>query len=141
GGTSFLYPGAPSPATELACGSAPLPLPVPGGQTYYFMVNAPSAPGSPLSFPTRRSSDLAPANDLVENATVIGALPFSATQGVQDATKSVSDPSVTCTIVIAGTMWFRYDAPASGLVRVSATASGSPGVTLFMYQGTRSTAT
>ena len=52
-----------------------------------------------------------PANDLIENATVIDVLPFSATQSTQDATQSASDPPASCIGGTFGTVWFRYDAP------------------------------
>src|SRR5262249_45069558 len=71
-----------------------------------------------------------PANDLIENATAITALPFSATQSTQDASQSPSDPPATCVGGTYGTVWFRYNAPANQLLRAS-----SSGATLVVYQG------
>ena len=62
-----------------------------------------------------------PANDLIENATPIASLPFSATQSTQDAMHSTSDPAASC-FGAAATVWYRYDAPATQLLRSHADA-------------------
>src|SRR4029079_6102065 len=73
-----------------------------------------------------------PANDSIENATVIGSLPYNTVQTMTDATRSGSDPSATC-VGAAATVWYRYDAPVDALLRVSATSQ--IGASLVIYAG------
>ena len=54
-----------------------------------------------------------PANDLIENATVISTLPYSTTQPSAESTHSADDPSATCVFGAPPNVWYRYDAPAN----------------------------
>ena len=58
-----------------------------------------------------------PSNDLIENATVIDPLPFSATVSTAEATRSAADPVTSCGGSPNGTVWYRYDATASQVLR------------------------
>lgn len=55
-----------------------------------------------------------PANDTIEDATVITALPFTVDQDTTDATKSDTDPRPSCDRRVKHTVWFRLTAPANG---------------------------
>ena len=92
--------------TQVACAPGQQPVAVTGGQTYYFM----AVSFGPATFTLNVQVAVPPANDLIENATVIHTLPFSATQSTQDASASPSDPPASCLGGTFGTVWFRYDA-------------------------------
>ncbi|HEU5470999.1 MAG TPA: PKD domain-containing protein [Actinophytocola sp.] len=73
-----------------------------------------------------------PANDDFDSATVITALPFSGTQDTAGSTVAPDDPP-TCNGGFSS-VWFRYTAPADGIVK--ATAVGSSPL-LSAYTGER----
>jgi len=126
------YVGSPGSLTQVACNQLspvlPILLPITGGSSYYFMV-ASSAP-APVTLNVQVATP--PANDSIENATVIGSLPYNTVQTMTDATRSGSDPSATC-VGAAATVWYRYDAPVDALLRVSATSQ--IGASLVIYAG------
>ena len=49
-----------------------------------------------VATPARRAMAVPPSNDLIENATPITSLPFTATQDSTDATVSPTDPPPAC---------------------------------------------
>lgn len=79
----------------------------------------------------------APPNDLIENATVIGAVPYTVEQSIKDATKSDGDPRAKCDRGTRGQVWFKLTASADGWLvadtkgsevkTVAAVFTGSPG--------------
>ena len=132
GASLATYAGSLGSLNQVTCGQLstvfPIVIPLTGGTSYYFMV-ASSIP-APVTLSIQVPTP--PANDLIENAAVITALPFDTVQTMTDATRSASDPSATC-IGAAPTVWYRYDAPADGLLRLSATSQ--VGATLASYTG------
>ncbi len=93
---------------------------VPNNSSYYtdadpcFGVSSISASSSTMSAfvgPTCTYSPDPPANDLIENAEVISALPFSLARDVEYATTSVDDPP-TCVTDVTNTVWFDYTTTA-----------------------------
>ena len=65
-----------------------------------------------------------PANDECAGATVIGSLPFNATQNTRLATPNANDPLLTCADGGGGkTVWFVYTAPSSQYVTFSTLGS------------------
>jgi hypothetical protein len=117
----IVYEDAPGGLTEIACGFSGEHLAqVTGGKTYYLMV-VPWFPLTTFTFSVQVA--VPPANDLIENATVISSLPFSAVQSTHDATHSTTDPSGGC-VGSLPTVWFRYDAPSSSPLRVTPSAPG-----------------
>jgi hypothetical protein len=128
-GSFASYEGAPGALTEVGCGPTQL-VPVTAGATYYFLVGSSFA--APIPFSVQLASP--PANDLIENATAIGSLPFNTTQNTGDATHSASDPAATCISGAWATVWFRYTPETSGALRITADSAhrvigyeGSPG--------------
>jgi hypothetical protein len=78
-----------------------------------------------------------PANDLIEDATPITSVPFSATQDSTDATVSPTDPGPSCNHGSAAySVWYSYTPAADGAIKV-ATSSASPFSTPLatIYQG------
>lgn len=85
---------------------------------YYWQVRASNASGTTYadgstwwSFTTTAT----PPNDAIAGATVIGALPYTATQSVAGATTFPTDPIFTCPSPSQRyrTVWFRYTAPSA----------------------------
>ena len=75
-----------------------------------------------------------PANDLIENATLINGLPFSATQDSLDARKaSPTDPSSACVGGAVPTVWYSFTTPVDGLIE--ARTSGGFSTYLTVYEG------
>ena len=68
----------------------PTPVPVTGGTTHYLMLSVPGCCYG--TFTLNVTVATPPANDLIENAAPITALPYTATQDSTDATTSPSDP-------------------------------------------------
>jgi hypothetical protein len=81
----------------------------------------------------------APANDDVDNATVITAPPFSDTLSIVEATVAGDDRLYEegCSAGVAGnTVWYEYTPPND--MRLSADVLASrPDVVIFLYTGTR----
>jgi hypothetical protein len=59
-----------------------------------------------------------PVNDDFDNATTITSLPFTMKQATTEATKADDDPT-SCYDWSRGSVWYRYTAPADGIVRAS----------------------
>jgi hypothetical protein len=131
GASLAIYQGSPGALTSVSCGVPQQPLTVTAGQSYYFSLSTSSVPAT-ITFSVQVATP--PANDLIGNATVIGSLPFSATQSTQDATSSATDPTSSCGGTSAANVWYRYDAPADGVLRTSASGTGI-GVSLAVFQG------
>lgn len=78
-----------------------------------------------------------PPNDEIENATVVGSLPYTVEQNIKDATKSDGDPRTKCDRGTRGQVWFKLTASADGwlvadtkgsdIKTVAAVFTGSPG--------------
>ena len=132
GGSFYVavFDGVPDASSAVTCLSGPTVVPVTAGHTYYMAV----VTVSPFTVTLNVQLATPPANDLIENATPISVLPFSASQSTEDATRSETDPSSGC-FSTASTVWFRYDAPATQLLRLTATSNAfSLGV--VVYDGT-----
>jgi probable HAF family extracellular repeat protein len=110
------YEARPSGLVEIGCtgAGAPRALALERGSTYYFMASF--TPDQFLHFSVNPAS--APANDLIENATPIGDLPYAVSQETTDATISSDDSDQGCGPASAGSVWYAYTAPADGAVRL-----------------------
>jgi hypothetical protein len=111
-----VYEGAPGSLTGLGCGTLRL-FNAEAGHTYYFMV-LPSASASGIQISLQAATP--PANDLIENATPISALPYTNQQSMVDATRSGTDPLASCGGT-SPTAWYRYDALSDAPIRVTTT--------------------
>ena len=97
------------------------------GQTYYIMVSTYVSSGGSLVL----SANLipAPVNDDVDNAIVIGSLPFNDTRDTSGATTAADDPY--CGYRNA-TVWYAFTPTVDTRVELDATASDYfPNVTVF----------
>jgi hypothetical protein len=109
------------------------------GETYFVEVSsfgaAPTA-GSQLSFSLAEPPPPAPppANDLVANATRVGALPFTTTQDTSTATVSADDPS-GCFFSEQSSVWFSYT-PTSNVDIVADTAGSNYFAAVSLFTGT-----
>ena len=81
---STIYQGPPDSLTQVGCGGQIVP--VTAGTTYYLRLSVPGCCYG--TFTLNVSTATPPANDLIENATPITSLPFTATQDSTDATVS-----------------------------------------------------
>jgi len=122
------YVGTPDSLSQVGCGTYEL-VPVEAGSSYYIVLHSSSTTTVTLNVQVATP----PANDRIENATIVPSLPFSTPQQMIDATSSDTDPAASCVSGSGPTVWFRYDAPVSGAVRVS--ASGPVGGTAVSYEG------
>jgi hypothetical protein len=132
-----VYSGAPGALTQVGCSGQAVP--VAAGTTYYLRLSVPGCCFGTFTL------DVAvppppPANDLIENAIPITAVPFTNTQDSTDATVSPTDPPAACGLGTSSySLWYTYTAPAEGAIKIvtSSTAtfatphatvySGSPG--------------
>jgi hypothetical protein len=72
-----------------------------------------------------------PSNDDFGTATAITALPFETTENTTEATTAPDDPT-TCQSQYGNSVWFRYTAPADGLVKATvATPAYYPFLTAY----------
>ena len=76
---------------------------------------------------------VAPSNDLIGNATLVGALPYGLTQSTQDATSSATDPAPSCIAGAEPTVWFRYNETSPWVLRVGISTNAS--ASLVIYSG------
>jgi hypothetical protein len=82
----------------------------------------------------------APANDECSGATVVGALPFTASQNTRLATVNVGDPVITCndTPAVGKSVWFKYTPDADRFVYIStlgSTPSADFDIMMGIYTG------
>ena len=129
GAALAVFQGVPGSLTQLVCGSGngEQLVQVVAGQSYVFMVSPSLGSGIRLSLQVATP----PANDLIDNATPITGLPFTVAESTQDATRSPADPSASC-LGATTTVWFRYDVPATQLLRLTPTpAFFSGGVVVY----------
>jgi hypothetical protein len=123
-----IYQGSPSSLTHVGCAGASAQIvPVTAGTSYYFMVSG-CCRGNVTLEVTVPSP---PANDLIENATPITTLPFSATQDSNDATRSPTDPASACVGGTVPTVWFSFTAPVDGLIEARTTGGFSTYLTAY----------
>ncbi|MFD8494699.1 PKD domain-containing protein [Amycolatopsis sp. NPDC059657] len=76
-----------------------------------------------------------PSNDDFDTATTIAALPFRTTAATTGTTAAADDPT-SCSGQITGSVWYRYTAPADGIVRTSR-GGGRFGPFIAVYTGAR----
>lgn len=76
-----------------------------------------------------------PTNDDFDTATTITALPFTAQQDTTEATKAADDPT-SCYYWGSRSVWYRYTAPADGIVKADVTTTGTRPLTA-VYTGER----
>lgn len=75
------------------------------------------------------AQDTPPANDSIRSASVIGALPFTASQDTLTATSNtdgIPDPAPICSPGTGFTVWYRF-ATAASAVTISASADSPDG--------------
>jgi hypothetical protein len=77
-----------------------------------------------------------PSNDDFDNATAVTVLPFEATADLAEATRAPDDPT-SCIGFGGRFVWFRYTAPADGIVKASQTPSNVYQPVLAAYTGAR----
>lgn len=138
-------------------GTAHLSIPVNAGVTYYFQVSASSPPGGILRFsmvtgqlpqtptpttipatptPTLAPTPVPPPNDACRAPAVISTLPYFDLVDTSGASTSAEDPYPGC-----GTgsrdrrVWYRFDAPQNGLLRIDTTNSSYSHI-VSVYTGT-----
>ena len=120
-------PGTNSPNRLLYAelGPPPMPTPTPTG-------TPPTA--TPTFTPT--ATPAPPVNDNFDDAYVIAASLFTATLNTEHATIAVDDP-VLCTGSTGGaTVWYRFTAPAAGVLAAN-TFGSSYDTVLAVFSGTR----
>ncbi|MFT7841213.1 hypothetical protein Q5530_34195 [Saccharothrix sp. BKS2] len=76
-----------------------------------------------------------PTNDDFDTATAITALPFTTTQDTTLSTKAVDDPT-DCYHWGSRSVWFRYTAPADGIVKATTSSTGYTPL-IAVYTGER----
>src|SRR5215218_4121802 len=126
-----VYQGSPGSLTQVGGGQI---VPVTAGTSYYLMLTVPGC--SFGTFTLDVTVPTPPANDLIDNATPIPALPFTATQDSTDATLSPTDPPSPCgfSSTPTPTLWYSYTAPTDGLIKIGTSSTiplGAPAVTLY----------
>ena len=105
-----LYRGSPGSLNQVGCGGGTAQIiPVTAGTSYYLMV----AGGGSGTITIDVTTPNPPPNDLIENATPISALPFTASQDSVDATRSPSDPFSTCIGGAVPTVWYSFAATSA----------------------------
>src|SRR5262249_46945594 len=115
----------------VACGGATI-LHATAGETYYLMIIGQL--GGPASFTLDIQVATPPANDLIENATPIGVLPSTVSGSTVDASHDSTDPFMSCVGGQTQTVWYRYDAPATQLLRLTYSPqsfNGAGGVAVY----------
>ncbi len=80
-----------------------------------------------------------PSNDDVSAATLISAMPYSASQDTTGATVASSDPTLPCRPYgnLVGTVWYQYTPATAGVLNVNTTGSSYDTV-LTVWHGTPS---
>jgi hypothetical protein len=134
--TLSAYTGARGSLTQLACDNdaggpqSQIEIPVSAGTTYYLMVGSPDgAPGGSLDLNLS-----APAgNDDFDQATPVGALPFTDSIDTSGATAAPDDPNC---FGDSATVWYRFTAPANGTYEAN-TFDSNYDTTLSVYAGSR----
>jgi len=131
--TISAYTGSRGALSQIACASAPaqVTFTASANTTYFFMVASVccGTPGGNLVFRLNPP----PANDDIDNATVISGLPFTDSITTADATTAADDPSCNGN---AHSVWYSFT-PARNLP-VKADTSGSDYATrLSVYTGSR----
>jgi hypothetical protein len=105
-----VYTGRRGALTPVTCGFRELPFSATGGITYYFMVTTNNGYGN-LVF------DIAgyhpPANDNIDNATVIPGVPFTHSVSTRGATTTSGEPGVCGN---AHSVWYAITPTASQLI-------------------------
>jgi hypothetical protein len=74
-----------------------------------------------------------PANDNISHATIVTSLPFTDQVDTTAASAAAGDPS-PCNSQAGATVWYKFVAPATGLVRLDASGSNY-GVVVAAYTG------
>lgn len=125
--------------TELACARAsPVSVPLRSGQTVLLEVTRLSGTGGGILV-LNASRAAQAANDICDTPTVIPVLPFADVVDTTRATTSTTDPLQSCSYGTAAhnsnSVWYRYTAPADGMVTASASGSDYDTV-LTAYRGT-----
>jgi hypothetical protein len=104
---------------------------VPRLNLYAAMTTGQPSP-TPTSTPT--ATHVAPTNDLIGSATLIGSLPYSTTQtDIRYATITGGDPGFCKTV--SNTVWYRYT-PASNVTLTADTFTSTYDTVLAIFDGT-----
>jgi hypothetical protein len=131
-----VYTGSRGALSEVACASFPaqVTLNASANTTYFFMVaSAFGGPGGALVVSVVELQP--PANDDVDNATVISALPFTDAISTVDATTAGDDPFCNGN---EHTVWYAFTPTQDTPIRAD-TAGSDYATTLGVYTGSRGT--
>jgi hypothetical protein len=131
--TLSAYTGSRGALSQLACASFPaqLTFTASANTTYFFMVASVccGTPGGNLVFRLNPP----PANDDIDNAAVIGGLPFTDSITTADATTASDDPSCNGN---AHSVWYSFT-PTRDLPVKSDTSGSDYATSLSVYTGSR----
>ena len=125
-----VYQASPGSLTQVSCDGQIVP--VTAGTSYYLMLTVPGCCFG--TFTLDVTVPTPPTNDLIENATEITTLPFTATQDSTDGTPSSTDPPSSCRSSSTYTLWYSYTAPADNLIKIRTSSTipfAAPTVTLY----------
>ncbi len=125
-----IYEGSPGSLTQVGCRGDVVA--VRAGVTYYLRLSLPGC--CPGTFTLDVTVPAPPANDLIENATPITTLPFTATQDSADATSSSTDPSSACIGGVLPTVWYSFTTTTDGLIEAGTTGGFSTFLTIYEGQ-------
>jgi hypothetical protein len=76
---------------------------------------------------------VSPANDDISSATLVTALPFTATQDNTAATQGASDPTPSCGVTSSASVWYSFTPTANGTIDADTSAADQfpPDVTAY----------
>jgi hypothetical protein len=98
--------------------------------SYYFMLSDPAP-----SFTFTVQTIVPPTNDDISGATVIGSLPFTATQDSLTATSAPTDPTPSCGAPNGYSVWYSYTPATDGLIQISTSAADGFPAEATAYSG------
>lgn len=130
-----VFAGSRGSLQQVACGSffqAASWHAVAGVKYHVMLANTPFFGPAGL-FTLHLQGVLPPANDDITHATVITRLPFTDNIDTTAATSAPGDPS--CVASSSSTVWYRFTAPATGIVALDGNGSNYP-ATVSAYTGT-----
>lgn len=115
--------------TPIACQNAGTVLVarVQAGDEYYFQAAAKSSSGTlTMQITSTPGASPTPPNDMFALATVVPGLPFNDTVDLTRATMESGESTGGCGNYFAGSVWYRFTAPADGAVTLAGShASGT----------------
>jgi hypothetical protein len=103
-----------------------------GGTTYYFQVGTILGSGGTAALTVETVPP--PANDNFSDATVISGMYFSQSVDATVATTEAGEPTGNCGYTPQHTVWYKFTAPANGLVSTSLSGSYYGDTILYAYR-------